>query len=145
MWKNIIILGLLITITSCGSKKSAVGNEANKSAKEIANTVEGVDVTYKSLGNDMGSIYLQLFKNNTFKFKMKVFPSEDDEDSKTTTIDTKGTYTNDGDWKVLNFNKPKFSLAAIFDKQFGDASFFKVIDEETVKIYCSLRYMVYIS
>lgn len=131
MWKYSIIIGLLILITSCGSKKSAV---KTSDKKEMAVPVEGVDMVYKSLGNDMGSIALYLFKNNNFKFKMTVFPSEDEVDGQSTTIDAKGTYTNDGAWKTLSFKNPKFSLAAIFDKQFGDASFFKVIDEETVRI-----------
>jgi hypothetical protein len=131
MWKSIVILSLLITFSSCGSKKAVVNSEKNETAIESA---ESVDLAYKSLGNDLGSIYLQLFKNNTFKFKMKVFASEDDDSEKSTNIDAKGTYTNEGDWKTLKFKNPKFSLAAIFDKQFGDSSFFKVIDEETVKI-----------
>lgn len=135
MWKNIAILSLLIIVSSCGSKKTAVNSEKNKT--DNVSTVEGVDMAYKSLGNDMGSIHLQLFKNNTFKFKMKVFASEDDDDGKSTNIDTKGTYTNDGDWKTLNFKNPKFSLAAIFDKAYGNASFFEVIDKETVKINTS--------
>lgn len=112
-----------------------VNSEKNKT--DNVTTLEGVNMAYKSLGNDMGSIHLQLFENNTFKFNMKVFASEDDDDGKSTNIDTKGTYTNDGDWKILSFKNPKFSLAAIFDSQYGDASYFKVLDNQTVKINTS--------
>lgn len=137
MWKNVVLIVLVIAVSSCGSKKSSVEAEKNVAVvdvKENVDTSVGTDVSYKSLGNDMGDIALQLFKDNTFKFKMKIFASEDDDDTKTTTIDTKGTYKNDGDWKILNFKKPKFSLAAIFDSQYGGPSHFQVIDEETVKI-----------
>ncbi len=120
MWKNILILVLLITISSCGSKKTAV--EASKKT-----------VSYKSLGNGVASISLQLFENNTFKFDFKSIP-QPDTDEKAVKISEKGTYTTDGDWKTLNFKNPKFSLAAIFDKQYSSASDFKVIDEEHVKI-----------
>ena len=138
MWKNIILIALVIGISSCGSKKTVVDSDKTKTKKEIVSTVKGVDMAYQSLGNDMGSIYLELFENNTFKFKMKIFPSEDDDsESKTTNIDTKGTYTNDGSWKILHFKNPKFSLAAIFDPQFANTSYFEVLDKERVRINTS--------
>ncbi len=130
MWKIIVILGLLITISSCGSKKTAV--ESSKNSKEVV-LGKSNTISYKSLGNGVASISLQLFENKTFKFDFKSIP-QPDTDEKTIAISEKGTYTTDGDWKTLNFKNPKFSLAAIFDKQFGDSSFFKVIDEENVKI-----------
>ncbi len=129
--KFFIIIGLTLITLSCGSKKSAV-TSVDKSVTE--KIVEGVNVSYKSLGNDQASISLQLLKNNTFKFNMKILASEDDEDSKTSTIDEKGTYTSDGNWKTLKFKNPKISLATIFDKKYGTSDAFEVIDEKTVKI-----------
>ncbi|MDP2688059.1 MAG: hypothetical protein Q8O62_12605 [Aequorivita sp.] len=130
MWKNIIIIGLLITIFSCGSKKTAVENSEN--SKEVVvgkiNTV-----SYKSLGNGVASISLQLFENDTFKFDLKSIP-QPGENEKPVKISEKGTYITEGNWKILNFNNPKFSLAAIFDKQYSNASDFQVIDNEKVKI-----------
>ncbi|MRT18063.1 hypothetical protein F3C99_14030 [Vitellibacter sp. q18] len=130
MWKNILLLALLITISSCGSKKTAV-----KSSKDSREVVLGKSeaVSYKSLGNGVASISLQLFENNTFKFDFKSIPQPDTDD-KTISISEKGTYTSDGNWKTLNFKKPKFSLAAIFDANYSGAADFKVIDEEHVKI-----------
>lgn len=130
MWKNIVILGLLITLSSCGSKKTVVEN--SKDSKEVV-LGKSEAVAYKSLGNGVASISLQLFENNTFKFDFKSIP-QPDTDEKTIAISEKGTYTSDGNWKTLNFKKPKFSLAAIFDSQYGDSSYFKVLDKETVKI-----------
>ena len=120
MWKYLAVLGLLITISSCGSKKTVMN-----ASKET--------ISYKSLGNGVASISLQLFENNTFKFDFKSIP-QPDTDEKTIKISEKGTYTNDGDWKTLHFKKPKFSLAAIFDKQYSNGSDFMVVNEETVKI-----------
>lgn len=133
MWKNIIIIGLLITISSCGSKKTAV--EASKDSKEIV-VGKRETVSYKSLGNGVASISLQLFENDTFKFDFKSIP-QPDTDEKTVTISEKGTYSSDGNWKTLNFKNPKFSLAAIFDAQYATSADFKVIDEENVKINTS--------
>lgn len=129
MWKYIIIIGLLITISSCGSKKTAV--EASKDSKEVAGKRE--TVSYKSLGNGVASISLQFFDNNTFKFDFKSIP-QPDTDEKAVKISEKGTYTSEGNWKTLNFKEPKFSLAAIFDAQYSNASDFQVIDKEKVKI-----------
>lgn len=130
MWKNIIIIGLLITISSCGSKKTAV--EASKDSKEVV-VGKRETVSYKSLGNGVASISLKLFENDTFQFDFKSIPQPDTEE-KTVTISEKGTYTSDGNWKILNFKNPKFSLAAIFDAQYSNASDFQVIDNEKVKI-----------
>ncbi len=130
MWKNIIIIGLLITISSCGSKKTAV--EASKDFKEVV-VGKRETVSYKSLGNGVASISLQLFENNTFKFDFKSIP-QPDTDEKAVNISEKGTYTSEGNWKTLNFKDPKFSLAAIFDAQYSNASDFQVIDKEKVKI-----------
>lgn len=120
MWKNILIIGLLITISSCGSKKTATAT-----SKEV--------MSYNSLGNGVASITLQLFENNTYKFDFKSIP-QPGTDEKSVKISEKGTYTSDGNWKTLNFKKPKFSLAAIFDAKYSEATDFKVIDEEHVKI-----------
>ncbi len=130
MWKNIIIIGLLITVSSCGSKKTAV--ETSKDSKAVDLGIREV-AAYKSLGNGVASISLQLFENNTFKFDFKSIP-QPDTDEKAVKISEKGTYTSEGNWKILNFNDPKFSLAAIFDAQYSNASEFQVIDKEKVKI-----------
>ena len=133
MWKNIAILSLLIIVSSCGSKKTAM-NSSKESKEVVLGNIQAV--SYKSLGNGVASISLQLYENNTFKFDFKSIP-QPDTDEKTIAISEKGTYTSDGSWKILNFKNPKFSLAAIFDKQYSNASDFKVIDEENVKINTS--------
>jgi hypothetical protein len=133
MWKNIVIIALLISISSCGTKKTAMSS--SKESKEVVLGKTQV-VSYKSLGNGVASISLQLYENNTFKFDFKSIP-QPDTDEKSVAISEKGTYTSDGSWKTLNFKNPKFSLAAIFDKQYSNASDFKMIDEENVKINTS--------
>lgn len=133
MWKNIILIALVITISSCGSKKTAVNS--SKESKEVA-LGKSEAVSYKSLGNGVASISVQLFENNTFKFDFNSIP-QPETDEKAIRISEKGTYTSDGSWKTLNFKNPKFSLAAIFDAQYANASDFKVIDEENVKINTS--------
>ncbi len=120
MWKKILILSLLISISSCGSKKTVV-DASNET------------VSYKSLGNGVASISLQLFENNTFKFDLKSIP-QPGTDEKVVKISEKGTYTSDGDWKILKFKDPKFSLASVFDANYAGAADFKVIDKENVKI-----------
>lgn len=130
MWKNIVLLVLVIGVSSCGSKKTAM-----KSSNESKEVVLGNNetVSYKSLGNGVASISIQLYENNTFKFDFKSIP-QPGTGEETVKISEKGTYTSDGSWKTLNFKNPKFSLAAIFDAQYASASDFKVIDEENVKI-----------
>ncbi len=120
MWKKIVMLSLLITISSCGSKKMVVD-----SSKQT--------ISYKSLGNGVAAISLQLFENNTFKFYFKSIP-QPDTDEKPVKISEKGTYTSEGNWKTLNFKNPKFSLAAVFDANYAGTTDFKVIDTENVKI-----------
>ncbi len=135
MWKNILLLALLITISSCGSKKTAM-----KSSNESKEVVLGKSevLSYKSLGNGVATISIQLYENNTFKFNFKSIP-QPGTDEKPVKISEKGTYTSDGSWRTLNFKNPKFSLAAIFDTQYATASDFKVIDEENVKINTSKK------
>ncbi len=130
MWKNIIILGLLITTSSCGSKKTAM--DSSKESKEVI-LEKTPSVSYKSLGNGVASISIELYENNTFKFDFKSIPQPGTGEA-IVKISEKGTYTSYGSWKTLNFKSPKFSLAAIFDPQYASASDFKVIDEENVKI-----------
>ncbi|WGF91471.1 hypothetical protein [Aequorivita marisscotiae] len=133
MWKYLVILTLLITFSSCGSKKSAV--KTSEDSKEIV-LGKSETVSYKSLGNGVASIAIHLFENNTFKFNFKSIP-QPGTDEKPIRISEKGTYTSDGSWKTLQFKNPKFSLAAIFDAQYAAASDFKVIDKESVKINTS--------
>lgn len=130
MWKYIVILGLLITVSSCGSKKTAV--KASKESKEIE-LGKNQTVAYKSLGNGVAAISLKLFENNTFTFDFKSIP-QPGTDEKPVVISEKGTYISDSNWRALNFKDPKFSLAAIFDGNYGDANHFQVIDDENVKI-----------
>lgn len=133
MWKNILLLALLITISSCGSKKTAV--KSSKDSKEVVlGKIEAV--SYKSLGNGVASISLKLFENNTFKFDFKSIPQPESTE-KPVVISEKGTYTVDGNWKILNFKNPKFSLAAIFDNTYAGAADFRIIDAENVKINTS--------
>ncbi len=130
MWRNITLIVLIITVSSCGSKKTAV--ESSKESKEVVLGKEET-LAYKSLGNGVASISLQLFENNTFKFDLKSIPQPNTEE-RPFVISEKGTYTADGSWKILNFKNPEFSLVAIFDKNYSGAADFKVIDEDNVKI-----------
>ncbi|MDC8001589.1 hypothetical protein POV26_11110 [Aequorivita todarodis] len=130
MFKKIILLTVVLFLSSCGAKRKGV--EASKDSKEIV-LGKSEAVAYKSLGNGVASISLHLFENNTFKFDFKSIP-QPGTDEKPIKISEKGTYTSDGNWKTLNFKKPKFSLAAIFDENYSGAADFKVIDKEHVKI-----------
>ncbi len=130
MFKKIILLTVVLILSSCGAKRKGV--EASKDSKEIV-LGKSEAVSYKSLGNGVASISLYLFENNTFKFDFKSIP-QPGTDEKPIKISEKGTYTSDGNWKTLNFKKPKFSLAAIFDANYAGAADFKVIDKEHVKI-----------
>lgn len=133
MWKNIFLIALVIGVSSCGSKKTAA-----KTSKESKEVVLGKNeiVSYKSLGNGVASISLKLYENDTFKFDFESIP-QPDTNEKPALISEKGTYTSDGSWKTLNFKDPKFSLTAIFDKNYGDAAHFKVVDKENVRINTS--------
>ncbi|MCZ4318699.1 hypothetical protein O4H26_06835 [Aequorivita viscosa] len=135
MWKNIILIALVIGVSSCGSKKSTM-----KSSNESKEVVIGKSevLSYKSLGNGVASISIQLYENDTFRFNFKSIP-QPGTDEKPVKISEKGTYISNGSWKTLNFKNPKFSLAAIFDPQYASASDFKVIDEEHVKINTSKK------
>lgn len=134
MWKNIAILGLMITIASCGSKKATtdVSVDSSKESKAIS-LGKNESLSYTSLGNDIASISLKFYDNETFKLDMKSLP-EPGTDEKAVKISEKGTYTAEGNWKILHFKNPKFSVPAVFDKQYASASEFKVVDESTVKI-----------
>lgn len=141
MWKNIILIVLVIGVSSCGSKKIAT-NTANVEtepprSKEIK-LGKNEALAYQSLGNGVASISLQLFENDTFKFDFKSIPQADTNE-KPIFISEIGTYKSDGNWRILNFKKPKFSLAAIFDKNYGDATHFEVVDSENVKINTSKK------
>lgn len=130
MVKKIILLGLILILASCGAKRK--GMEASKESKEIV-LGKNQTVAYKSLGNGVAAISLKLFENNSFKFDFKSIP-QPGTDEKPVVISEKGTYVSDGNWKVLNFKDPKFSLAAIFDGNYADAAHFKVLDGDNVKI-----------
>ncbi len=134
MLKNILILGFLISISSCGSKKSAtdVSVDSSKQAKSIT-LGKNENLSYSSLGNDIASISLKFYDNDTFKLDLKSIP-EPGTDEKVIKIAEKGTFTSNGNWKTLHFKNPKFSVPAVFDKQYASDAEFKVIDESTVKI-----------
>lgn len=133
MWKYFVIIGLIATLSSCGTKRTGV--EASKDSKEIVLGKEEV-VSYNSMGNGVAKISLFLYENDTFKFDFQSIP-QPETDEVATIISEKGNYTSEGSWKVLNFKDPNFSLAAIFDDQFADPSFFEVLDKENVRINTS--------
>ncbi|MBG44001.1 MAG: hypothetical protein CL530_08535 [Aequorivita sp.] len=133
MWKNLILIGFVILLSSCGAKRK--GLEASKESKEVI-LGKSEAVSYKSLGNGVASISLQLFENNTFKFDFKSIPQPESTE-KPVVISEKGTYISDGNWKILSFKNPKFLLSAIFDSEFASDTDFKIIDKETVKINTS--------
>lgn len=130
MWRNILLVGLLVVLSSCGTKRKGV--EASKDSKEIVLGKTEV-VSYKSLGNGVASISLKLYENNTFKFDFKSIQQPETAETPVK-ISEKGTYISNGNWKTLNFKNPKFSLGAIFDSEFAEIDDFKVIDEENVSI-----------
>ena len=141
MWKNIVLIALVITVSSCGSKKTAMKSSNENTKEGPLNKIElgkNEVVSYKSLGNGVASISLQLYENDTFKFDFRSIP-QPETDEKPVGISEIGTYTSDGNWKTLKFNDPKFSLAAIFDKNYGDSAHFKVIDGSHVKINSSKK------
>lgn len=133
MWKNLVLIALVCTVTACGSKKTAV--TTSKESKSIRLGKNEV-LAYESLGNGVASIAIRFYENNTFKFNFKSIP-QPGTDNKPIKISEKGTYTTNGNWRILEFKKPKFSLAAIFDPQFASASDYQVIDAERVKINAS--------
>ncbi len=142
MLKNITIIGaFLVVLSSCGSKKAAAeasGNSENSNENKEVVLGKSEAMNYESLGNDIGTISLQLFENNTFKFNFKSIP-QPGTDEKPVKISEKGKYSTEGDWSTLYFNDPKFSLSAIFDTDFGAGNDFKVIDDETVKVNTSKK------
>ncbi len=130
MLRYFIIIGLIVTLSSCGTKRK--GMDASKNSKEIV-LGKHESISYQSLGNGVAAISLKLYDNNTFKFDFQSIP-QPETDEKTVVISEKGTYISDGSWRILNFKDPNFSLVAIFDDQYADASFFNVIDKANVKI-----------
>lgn len=134
MWKNVLIVAMVFTFISCGTSKKKV--EASKQPKEIV--LGNQTISYQSLGNGVASISLKLYDNDTFKFDFKSIP-QPGTDEKVVKISEKGTYTSEGSWKTLHFIEPKFSLAAIFDTDFGAGKEFKVLDQENVKVDTSKK------
>ena len=122
MWRYFVIIGVVVSLSSCGAKKIKLGKVETHS--------------YQSIGNGVAGITLKLYENNTFKFDLKSIPQPESKE-KSIKISEIGTYTSEGNWRVLNFKDPKFSLQAIFDPQFGDASYYKVIDKEHVRVNTS--------
>lgn len=133
MFKKFVVVAITLVLVSCGATKK----KEEASSKDIKLGKTEV-VSYKSLGNGVANIGLKLYENNTFKFDFKSIP-QPGTDEKSVSISEKGTYTSEGDWKILHFIKPKFSLAAIFDTDFAQGKEFKVLDEENVKIDTSKR------
>lgn len=130
MWRYLVIIGFIATLSSCGTKRKGI--DASKDSNEIV-LGKHQSISYQSLGNGVAGISLKLYENNTFKFDFESIP-QPDTDEKAAIISEKGTYITDGNWRILNFKDIKFSLAAIFDSQYGDKSYFQVIDKENVKI-----------
>jgi hypothetical protein len=120
MWKNILIIGLLITISSCGSKKNAV---------ETSNEI----ITYKSLGNDIGDVNLYFKKNGTFQLSFRSVEAPVGED-KPVKVVYKGNFTSNKNdaWKTLTFTHPDFVANGVFDtsKEKG----VQIINQKVVKI-----------
>ena len=130
MWRAILVIGMVVALSACGTSRKGV--EPSKDSSEIVLGKTKI-TSYKSLGNGVAAISLDLYENNTFKFDFKSIP-QPETDEKEVNISEKGTYTSEGMWKTLNFKDPKFSLAAMFDTDFGSGTEFKVLDNENVKI-----------
>lgn len=132
MLKKIGIIVVLAILASCGAKKNV------ETASERVQLGDTTVVYYESLGNGVASIDLELFDNNTFQFIFKSIPQPSEEE-KPIKISEKGTYTSEGNWKTLRFYNTKFDVASLFDSNYGDASEFKVVDHQTVKINTSSK------
>lgn len=128
MFKKIIVLSVVLsvvlTLSSCANKGITLGKT------EV--------ISYESLGNGVAEISLKLYENNTFLFSLNSIPQPEIEDDPIE-ISEIGTYSADGDWKVLNFQNQKFNLPAIFDEEFLDANEFQVIDEHTLRLNTNHR------
>jgi hypothetical protein len=115
---------LVISLFSCGSAK-----------KNTVTTVGAEEsLAYRSLGNDVATIALTLFTNNTFRLEFRSLGNAADAEE-TANIDVTGTYETDGQWKVLRFIEPEFSVEALFDPRFSDGNDFELIDSTTVRIH----------
>lgn len=110
---------VLMLFTACGNRGITLGNT------EV--------IAYESLGNGVAEISLKLYENNTFLFQLNSIP-QPEEGQKPIKINEIGTYVGDNSWKELHFKNQEFSLEAVFDAQFLEASEFEVIDNSTVKI-----------
>ena len=128
-----MLVAITVLSASCGTKKKAMETSQIKSASENVKLGKEAIVAYKSLGNGVASIDLQLYENDTFKFDFTSIPQPED-GGDTIKISEKGNYTSDGNWKTLKFDNPKFDVPSLFDVQYGDASQFKIVDGQTVKI-----------
>lgn len=135
MVKKIVLLVFAVVLASCGAKKKVTATEGVSVQKEV-NVGTDTLVSYKSLGNGVASIGLQLFTNGTFQFDLISIPQPED-GGDAIEISERGTYVSEGSLKTLKFRNPKFSLSALFDTNYGDSSQFKVIDDSTVQINTS--------
>jgi len=119
MYRKLIALVVVLTMVSCGNNGITLGKT------EV--------VGYKSLGNGVADISLKLYDNQTFMFELEGL-SQPEIDENPIEISEIGTYTSEGEWKILHFYNQKFNLDAIFDEQFLNYKEFEVIDESKVKI-----------
>ena len=130
MWKNMLILLLVITISSCGSKKNVI--DASKDSKEVVNEKDA-NVAYESLGNDVAEVKLYLKKNGSFQLNFKTLEAPVGQDDPVKLV-YKGNYTStetDG-WKTLTFTHPDFVANGVFDSRKDQG--IQIISDKIVKI-----------
>lgn len=135
MLRNVMVLLIAVSLASCGAKKNVATTENTTVATEIKEVETGTNPTiaYKSLGNGVASIQLELFENDLFIFELTSIPQPED-GGDAIKISEKGTFISEGNLKTLKFRNPKFSLSALFDATYGGSNEFKVIDDRTVRI-----------
>ena len=123
MRNSIAILLLSVLVTSCGSKK------------KVAEVTLGTEqtVAYTSLGNGVAAISLLFFKNNTFQLNFKSIPQPETNDKPVERSEV-GTYTNEENWKTLQFLSKGFDATALFDAQYNNSNEVEVLSEKTVKV-----------
>ena len=127
MWKNILMLLLVIIFYSCGSKKNVID-----ASKEVVN-VKDANIAYESLGNDVADIKLYLKKNGAFQLYFKTLEAPVGQEDSVKLV-YKGNYTsseNDG-WKTLTFTHPDFIANGVFDSRKDQG--IQIISDKIVKI-----------
>jgi uncharacterized protein YktB (UPF0637 family) len=128
MFKYLGVCFLVLTLASCGSKKAAI--EANTSGADVSTATE---VHYKSLGNDLAVVNLNLKKDNTFTLTFKSVNPPEGKDSPLK-LRFNGRYNIEDHWQVLMFEDDTFVASDVFLQEDAAKNEFRVMRENVVKI-----------